>query len=220
MRCHSVLKCLGQRAVPVHPVHGLSGCDGLSWHTFGTTGGLVVRHYHTGGRVLGKPQVTLGRTARPRAEGRLIWHSKRYPRKDFGQLASYQSNHALAYRIHYRLESVLYQLAPLPYRVNHLGGKVSMSSACLPDRGTSGGRSDTSSSAYKAELNARPLTPARNPDLTNGAKANQSLSPQKRSVSYIQVNGVARSSLSGEQPVKGARPASPSASVRVSGPRR
>lgn len=67
----------------------------------------------------------------------MIWHSKRYPRKDFGQLASYQSNHALAYRIHYRLESVLYQLAPLPYRVNHLGGKVSMSSACLPDRGTS-----------------------------------------------------------------------------------
>src|SRR5271170_6528319 len=38
VRCHNVLKCPVQRAVSVHPVHCLSGCVGLSWHTLGTTG--------------------------------------------------------------------------------------------------------------------------------------------------------------------------------------
>jgi hypothetical protein len=36
MRFHSVLKCPVQRAVHVHPIHGLSGCVGP--HTLGTTG--------------------------------------------------------------------------------------------------------------------------------------------------------------------------------------
>ena len=37
-RCRGVLKCSGQRVVPVHPVPGLSGCVSSSWHTGGTTG--------------------------------------------------------------------------------------------------------------------------------------------------------------------------------------
>jgi hypothetical protein len=37
-RCHSALKCPGQRLVRVYTVRRLSGCVCLSWHILGATG--------------------------------------------------------------------------------------------------------------------------------------------------------------------------------------
>jgi hypothetical protein len=42
-RCRSVLECPARRLVRVHSVRGLSACVCPSWHTLGTTGGLIVR---------------------------------------------------------------------------------------------------------------------------------------------------------------------------------
>src|SRR5699024_814884 len=44
-RWHSALEWPGQRLARVDPVHALSGCVSRSWHTLGTTGGLVVRRW-------------------------------------------------------------------------------------------------------------------------------------------------------------------------------